>query len=78
MKHTVTLLPGDGIGPEVSDAVRRIIQASGVEIEWEVLSRPPAAKSDPQGPPGEFPFDEVIASVQRNRTALKGPYDQLA
>jgi isocitrate dehydrogenase (NAD+) len=73
MKHTVTLLPGDGIGPEVSDAVRRIIQASGVEIEWEVLSRPPAAKSDPQGPPGEFPFDEVIASVQRNRTALKGP-----
>jgi len=73
MRHTVTLLPGDGIGPEVSDAVRRIIQASGVEIDWEVLSRPLAPSDDPGGQPGEFPFAEVISSVQRNRTALKGP-----
>jgi isocitrate dehydrogenase (NAD+) len=73
MRHTVTLLPGDGIGPEVSDAVRKIIAAAGVEIDWEVLARPLAPESDPEGPPGEFPFAEVIASVQRNRTALKGP-----
>ena len=37
MRHKVTLLPGEGIGPEVSAAVRRILDASGVQIDWEVL-----------------------------------------
>ena len=35
MKHTITLLPGDGIGPEVSDAVVRVLSATGLDIEWE-------------------------------------------
>ena len=35
MKHTITLIPGDGIGPEVTAAVVRIIEAAGVEVEWE-------------------------------------------
>jgi isocitrate/isopropylmalate dehydrogenase len=37
MKHTVTLLPGEGIGPEVSAATQRVLDASGVKIEWEIL-----------------------------------------
>ena len=44
MTHRVTLIPGDGIGPEVSEAVLRIVAAAGVEIEWEsfVVGRPRA------------------------------------
>ena len=38
MKHTVTLIPGDGIGPEVSEAVQRIIEAAGVSIDWEATA----------------------------------------
>jgi len=67
-RHTVTLLPGEGIGPEVSQAVQRIIKAAGVNIEWDVISRPEGVDH-----PGEFPFAEAVASVKRNRTALKGP-----
>src|SRR5579862_8949149 len=66
--HRVTLLPGEGIGPEVSQAVQCIIEAAGVNIEWDVISRPAGAEH-----PGEFPFTEAVASVKRNRTALKGP-----
>ena len=35
MTHTITLIPGDGIGPEVSEATQRVLEASGVKIEWE-------------------------------------------
>ena len=42
MRHKVTLIPGDGIGPEVSEAVQRIIEAVGVSIEWE----PTAARGE--------------------------------
>src|SRR6202035_4202953 len=66
--HTVTLLPGEGIGPEVSQAVQRIIEAAGVNIKWDVIARPGGAEH-----PGEFPFAEAVASVKHNRTALKGP-----
>jgi isocitrate dehydrogenase (NAD+) len=69
MPHKVTLLPGDGIGPEVAAAARKIIDASGIAIEWEVISSPPE-----KGTGGaQFPFKEAVASVRRNHLALKGP-----
>jgi isocitrate dehydrogenase (NAD+) len=69
MRHTITLIPGDGIGPEVSHAAARIIAASGVEIEWEEVSARPEAER--RG--GEFLHAGVVESVKRNKVALKGP-----
>src|ERR671934_3018493 len=71
MAHRVTLIPGDGIGPEVSAAVLRIIEAAGVNIEWERFivgghARDLAGSSLPE---------EVIESVRRNKVALKGPVE---
>ncbi len=69
MAHNVTLIPGDGIGPEVARAVRQIIAAAGVEIEWDVQ---PAGNEviNRHGTP--LP-DEALESIQRNKIALKGP-----
>jgi isocitrate dehydrogenase (NAD+) len=72
MRHKVTLLPGEGIGPEVSAAVRRILDASGVQIEWEVLEAR-AVDSDKPATRGEVLNAAAIESVRRNRVALKGP-----
>ena len=67
--HKVTLIPGDGIGPEVTEAARRCIEATGVVIEWE--EKEAGAKVlDKQGTP--LP-DEVLKSIRRNKVALKGP-----
>jgi isocitrate dehydrogenase (NAD+) len=67
--HTITLIPGDGIGPEVCDATRRVLEAAGAKIEWDVHEAG-AAVADKRGttlPP------EVLASIARNKVALKGP-----
>ena len=69
MAHTITLVPGDGIGPEVTRAVRRIIDAAGVRIDWEVQDAGQAA-IDRHGDP--LP-QSLIDSVRRNKVALKGP-----
>ena len=69
MTHRVTLIPGDGIGPEVSAAVLRIIEASGVNIEWERF----IVGGNAQDLAGSSLPDVVIESVRRNRVALKGP-----
>src|SRR5437660_8370626 len=69
MAHRVTLIPGEGIGPEVSQAARRIIDAAGVSIEWEEVSPRPAEER----PGAELPYAAVLESVRRNRAALKGP-----
>src|SRR5436190_4487278 len=69
MTHRVTLIPGDGIGPEVSAAVLRIINAAGVEIEWERF----IVGGHAQDLAGSSLPDEVIESVRRNAVALKGP-----
>src|SRR5499425_1853938 len=71
MAHRVTLIPGDGIGPEVSAAVLRIIEASGVEIDWERF----IVGGHAQDLAGSSLPDEVIESVRRNRVALKGPVE---
>lgn len=69
MAHTITLVPGDGIGPEVADATRRVLEATGVKITWEVENAG-AAVAEKRGT--TLP-DEVLASIRRNKVALKGP-----
>ena len=68
-KTTVTLLPGDGIGPEVSDAAVRVLEAAGAELEWErhIAGAEALEKYGNPLPP------EVLESIRRNRVALKGP-----
>jgi isocitrate dehydrogenase (NAD+) len=69
MAHTITLIPGDGIGPEVSRATQRVLEASGVTIDWDVQLAG-AAVAEARGttlPP------EVLDSIRKNKVALKGP-----
>jgi isocitrate dehydrogenase (NAD+) len=67
--HTITLIPGDGIGPEVAVATQRVLEAAGVKIEWE-LHNAGAAVAEKRGT--TLP-DEVLESIRRNKVALKGP-----
>lgn len=69
MSHKVTLIPGDGIGPEVSDAARRCIEATGVKIDWEEA----LAGSEALEKTGELLPKATIDSVRKNKVALKGP-----
>lgn len=69
MAYTITLIPGDGIGPEVTDATREVLAATGVEVRWDTQLAG-AAAAEQLGNPCP---DELVASVQRNRIALKGP-----
>src|SRR5262250_3463189 len=69
MSHRVTLIPGDGIGPEVTGATVRILEASGVKIEWEKF----AAGSEAYEKYQEYIPKELIESVERTGVALKGP-----
>jgi isocitrate dehydrogenase (NAD+) len=69
MRHKVTVIPGEGIGPEVAAATRRIIDAVGVHIEWEELS----ARTDSATEAGQLVNQAAIESVRRNHVALKGP-----
>jgi isocitrate dehydrogenase (NAD+) len=68
-KHKVTLIPGEGIGPEVAAATRRILEAAGVHIEWEEI----AGRSDSSADQGKTVNKAAVESVRRNRVALKGP-----
>ena len=69
MKHVITLIPGDGIGPEVTEAVVRILTASGVSIEWE----PQLAGVHAFERTGHALPIELVDSIRRNKVALKGP-----
>ena len=69
MKRQVTLIPGEGIGPEVAAATRRVLEAAGVEIEWEVI----AGRADESTDQSQRVNQAAIESVRRNRVALKGP-----
>jgi isocitrate dehydrogenase (NAD+) len=68
-KHTITLIPGDGIGPEVSAAVVRIIEATGVQIAWETHY----AGAQALEKFGDTLPEELLESIRRNKVALKGP-----
>ncbi len=69
MQHTVTLIPGDGSGPEVIAAAKKVVEATGVNIQWEV-AHAGAAMIEACGTP--LP-EETIASIRKNGVALKGP-----
>src|SRR5712664_3303315 len=69
MSHRITLIPGDGIGPEVASNVVRIIEASGVNIEWETHY----AGAQALEKFGETLPKELLDSILRNKVALKGP-----
>jgi isocitrate dehydrogenase (NAD+) len=69
MSHRVTLVPGDGIGPELAEATRRVLDASGVPFEWEVVDAGEAVMAEYGTPLPEH----VLESIRRNRVALKGP-----
>ena len=69
MAHLVTLIPGDGIGPEVSDAARRVLDATGVEIDWVVEG---AGVSTLEREGTALP-SRVLDHIRRSRVAIKGP-----
>ena len=69
MAHKVTLIPGDGIGPEVTQAVVRILEATGVKFEWERF----AAGAEAFEIYGEYIPAQLCDSIERNKVALKGP-----
>jgi isocitrate dehydrogenase (NAD+) len=69
IRHKVTLIPGEGIGPEVAAATRRILEASGVQIDWEEIGGRTGNSSDQ----GTTVNQAAVESVRRNRVALKGP-----
>src|SRR5579862_4016966 len=70
MAHRVTLIPGDGIGPELTEATRRVLEATGVAFEWDVQ----VAGADVMADHGGNPLpEETLESIRRNGVALKGP-----
>ncbi|MGD0167264.1 MAG: isocitrate/isopropylmalate dehydrogenase family protein [Gaiellaceae bacterium] len=70
MAHEVTLIPGDGTGPELTEATRRVLEASGVAFEWDVKE----AGADVMARYGGNPLPEqVLDSIRRTGVALKGP-----
>ncbi|MEC4686503.1 MAG: isocitrate/isopropylmalate dehydrogenase family protein [Nitrospirota bacterium] len=69
MMHRITLIPGDGVGPEITEATVRVIEATGVPIEWDVQE----AGEDVYQSEGTPLPDRVIESIRKNRVAIKGP-----
>lgn len=69
MSHAITLIPGDGIGPEVSESVKRIIEETGVKIDWHVHD----AGTDVMNRYGDPLPQETLDSVMKDKIALKGP-----
>ena len=70
MAHRVTLIPGDGTGPELAEATRRVLDATGVEFDWDVQQ----AGADVMDEYGGNPLpDHVLESIKQNGVALKGP-----
>ena len=68
-KHTVTLIPGDGIGTETTEAMQKVLAAAGADIEWEVALAG-GGVMDEYGTP--LP-ESTIEAVKRNKVAIKGP-----
>src|SRR5579864_9008081 len=69
MPYTITLIPGDGTGPEITEATRRVLEATGVEFIWEVQQ----AGLEMVEKHGTVLPDEVLESIKRTKVALKGP-----
>jgi isocitrate dehydrogenase (NAD+) len=70
MAHRVTLIPGDGIGPELTEATRRVLEATGIDFDWDLQQ----AGADVMDEHGGNPLpDQVLDSIRQNGIALKGP-----
>ncbi len=69
MAYNITMIPGDGVGPEITEATRRVLEATGVKFDWE-LGYAGADVIDKYGTP--LP-DEVLESIKKNKVAIKGP-----
>ncbi|MHB9092232.1 MAG: isocitrate/isopropylmalate family dehydrogenase, partial [Chloroflexota bacterium] len=69
MAYDVTLIPGDGIGPEIAAAARRVLEATGIEFNWDVQEAGERAMAIHGTPLPQV----VLDSVRRNHVALKGP-----
>jgi isocitrate dehydrogenase (NAD+) len=69
MAHTVTLIPGDGTGPELVEATRRVLEATGVELEWD---EHPAGEDVYAAEGTPFP-ERTLESIKRNKVGIKGP-----
>ncbi len=67
--HRITLIPGDGIGPEVTSAARKVLAATGVLIDWEIVDAGAGAVDKY----GSVLPEETLESVRKNKVALKGP-----
>ena len=69
MSYNVTLIPGDGVGPEVTEAARRVLEATGIDFNWD----PVEIGSNAMAKHGTPLPDTVIKSIKKNRISLKGP-----
>lgn len=67
--YTITLIPGDGVGPEISEATKRVIEATGVKIKWDIQD----AGEDVYLKEGNPLPERVIESIKKNKVAIKGP-----
>ena len=69
-RHTIVLIPGDGIGPEVTSATRRVLEAAGLDVQWVEL--PAGATAVEHGYQDVLP-QETLAAIRTHKVALKGP-----
>jgi isocitrate dehydrogenase (NAD+) len=67
--HNITLIPGDGIGPEITEATRRVLEATGVRFNWDVVNAGAGVQEEYGTPLPEH----VLESIRRNKVAIKGP-----
>lgn len=67
--YRITLIPGDGIGPEVSDAMTKVVEATGVDIDWEVVNAGEGVMEEFSTPLPQH----VIDAIKKNKIAIKGP-----
>jgi len=69
MAYKITLIPGDGVGPEVSEATKRVLEATGIDFKWDVVY----AGADAEEKFGAVLPDATLQSIRKNKVALKGP-----
>jgi isocitrate dehydrogenase (NAD+) len=69
MKHRITLIPGDGTGPEITQATDKVVESTGVDIEWDEQN----AGADIYEEEGTVLPDQVLASLKKNKVGVKGP-----
>ncbi|QEK11417.1 NAD-dependent isocitrate dehydrogenase [Crassaminicella thermophila] len=67
--YNITLIPGDGIGPEVADAAKNVVEATGLEVKWDIVNAGLTVYEET----GVLVPDKVFKSIEKNKVALKGP-----